>query len=112
MRAPLLGCWTSRGLTRWGPDYNDVARRKYKKDIDKLKPDLAAYKRLQAQERGQEAADALATTSSAVGAPSELYRDLDTFAYADHKASDDAIDRVIGKLNSECDPFFPESGRC
>ena len=31
-----------------------------------------------------------------------LYRDANTLLYADNKPSEDAIDRVIGKLNQEC----------
>ena len=34
-----------------------------------------------------------------------MYRDANSFVYADHKPTEDQIDRVIGKLNSEC--VFP-----
>lgn len=77
-------------------DYDDVARRKYKKDIDALKPDMSTYNkhRAAAQQPG-------ASSSTALVASEDLYRDANTFVYADHKPTDDAIDRVIGKINME-----------
>ena len=32
----------------------------------------------------------------------DLYRGMDTLAYGDHKADEDAIDRVTSKINKEC----------
>ena len=34
-------------------------------------------------------------------AAESLYRDANSLLYADNKPSDDAIDRVIGKINDE-----------
>jgi pre-mRNA-splicing factor SYF2 len=31
-----------------------------------------------------------------------LYRDANTLLYGDNKPSEEAIDRVVGKLNREC----------
>jgi pre-mRNA-splicing factor SYF2 len=31
-----------------------------------------------------------------------LYRNANTLIYGDNKPSEDAIDRVVGKLNQEC----------
>lgn len=40
-------------------------------------------------------------TSKALSAMEDLYRDGNTLSYGDNKASDDAIDRVVGKMNAE-----------
>jgi pre-mRNA-splicing factor SYF2 len=120
-----------------------AARRKYKKDVDKLKPDMEVYN------RQKEAAMGLAPGTLSQNGSSEfsltgfdpiqasgsqvmhflstlpltntqfelvqlvptahqqqvaaegLYRDANSLLYADNKPSDDAIDRVIGKINSE-----------
>lgn len=95
-------------------DYDDMARRKYKKDVDALKPDFATYNRQRRAAEGVELPEAgpagrstdviPASSTSAITqqrAAEDLYRDANSFAYADHKPSDDAIDRVVGKLNTE-----------
>jgi len=107
-------------------DDSHAARRKYKKDVDKLKPDLEVYN------KQKEAAMGLApgtlsqngsSTSSLTSfdptqasssqmvptahqqqmAAESLYRDANSLLYADNKPSDDAIDRVIGKINDDLD---------
>lgn len=95
-----------------------MARRKYKKDVDALKPDLAAYNRQRRAAEGVELPQAESSLSidaaSSAGSVSQqraaedLYRGANSFAYADHKPSDDAIDRLVGKLNSEYEfcPFW------
>jgi hypothetical protein len=35
-------------------------------------------------------------------AAENLYRDANTLIYGDNKPSEDAIDRVVGKINKEC----------
>lgn len=104
-------------FTRIFIDDAHAARRKYKKDLDHLKPDLDAYN---AQ---KEAAFGLAAgtltngnSSSAAGlaslqvatvshqqqlAAENLYRDANSLLYADSKPSEEAIDRVVSKLNLE-----------
>lgn len=106
-------------------DYDDIARRKYKKvrfeppptlvgarrltddtstlqDMDTFKPDLVSYnKQREAAEQslalvGQSGSGALVPGSAA-----DLYRDANSFVYADHKPSEDAIDKVIHKINLE-----------
>ncbi|GAA6016634.1 hypothetical protein JCM11491_006026 [Sporobolomyces phaffii] len=106
-------------------NYDDVARIKYKKDLDDFKPDLAAYNAQKASTSNSSTASsqalqvlatsgtsstpdgaAVATSSSTVGqhlAGQGLYRDANSFVYADHKPTEDQIDRVIGKLNSDLD---------
>ncbi|GAA5862148.1 hypothetical protein JCM8547_007756 [Rhodosporidiobolus lusitaniae] len=84
-------------------DYDDVARRKYKKDLDDFKPDLAAYNK---QRDAAAASDALVASSSGGALTTDntgLYRDANSFVYADHKPTEDQIDRVIGKLNQDLD---------
>ncbi|GAA5937512.1 hypothetical protein JCM1841_006174 [Sporobolomyces salmonicolor] len=88
-------------------DYDDIARRKYKKDLDDFKPDLAAYNAQRAA--AESSSQALIASGSGSGegtvaqhlAAQDLYRDANSFIYADHKPTEDQIDRVIGKLNSE-----------
>lgn len=107
-------------------DYDDIARRKYKKvsarglalcqrarhtdsslcslqDMDTFKPDLASYnkQRTAAQQSLALVASAESGTISNSNAAQDLYRDANSFVYADHKPSEDAIDRVIGKINME-----------
>lgn len=89
-------------------DYDDIARRKYKKDLDLLKPDLQAYNAQRLAATGS-TSSALIASSLAAGGGAEynqdkaddLYRDANSFIYADHKPSEDAIDKVIGKINLE-----------
>ncbi len=68
--------------------------------MDVFKPDRAAYR---AQRDAAEASSALAAGSAGNALADNLYRDVNTFAYADHKPSEEAIDRVIGKLNVDLD---------
>ncbi|GAA6057641.1 hypothetical protein JCM3770_000277 [Rhodotorula araucariae] len=88
-------------------DYDDLARRKYKKDLDDFKPDLLSYKKQRDAELST--STALAASGSGSGEvgpvidPNGLYRDANSFVYADHKPTEDQIDRVIGKLNSDLD---------
>ncbi|GAA5978801.1 hypothetical protein JCM11641_003568, partial [Rhodosporidiobolus odoratus] len=87
-------------------DYDDVARRKYKKDLDDFKPDLAAYNAQRTATLQSNALVAAASGSSTELVTTDntgLYRDANSFVYADHKPTDDQIDRVIGKLNSDLD---------
>lgn len=82
------------------------------------KPDLVAYSRQKEAALGlapgtlapigatsdQIAAAGPGPSSAARGltAAEDLYRGADTLAYGDSKPSDDAIDRVISKINKEC----------
>ncbi|KAG9019590.1 hypothetical protein FRB90_000054 [Tulasnella sp. 427] len=76
-------------------DYEDAARRRYKKDVDLLKPDLEAYQKQKEAAAG--------SSSQALAAHQDLYRDANSLVYADHKPSEDAIDRVASKLNADID---------
>jgi len=103
-------------------DANDAARRKYKKDLDLLKPDLAAYNRQKEAALGllpgtlsklskeeqtkalvQATSSASSTSVSAALAAEDLYRDANTLQYGDNKPSEEAIDRVVAKLNIDID---------
>jgi len=96
-------------------DDADAARKKYKKDLDLLKPDLETYTRQKeaalglvpgALSRAGTSADkSLVASSSAVStlAAEALYRDANTLTYGDNKPSEDAIDRVVSKLNHDLD---------
>jgi pre-mRNA-splicing factor SYF2 len=93
--------------------FDESARRKYRRDIDSFKPDLKAYQAQKAAALGLSAEDAdnteliaHASTSSGsqmIPGSDSLYRDANSFVYADHKPSDDAIDKVVGKLNLDLD---------
>lgn len=48
-----------------------------------------------------------ATASSLAAA--DLYRDANTLTYGDNKPTDDAIDRVVSKINMEYASFTPSS---
>jgi len=108
-------------------DDADAARRRYKKDLDFIKPDLEAYNKQKEialglpsgtlVKTGNSSSSALtafdpkAGSSSAVVptsvqqrlAAESLYRDANTLLYADNKPSEDAIDRVISKINRDVD---------
>jgi len=87
-------------------DYDDTARRKYKKEIDAFRPDLAAYRAQKEIVLAGMTSDAvIATNGSDTVARAEelLYRDANSFVYADHKPSDDAIDRVVQHINLDID---------
>ncbi|KAF8622412.1 hypothetical protein AX15_007058 [Amanita polypyramis BW_CC] len=93
-----------------------AARRRYKKDLDLIKPDLEAYN------KQKEAALGLAPGTLATFDPTQassmqvmtateqqrlaaenLYRDANTLIYGDNKPSEDAIDRVVSKINRDVD---------
>ncbi|CAE6469967.1 unnamed protein product [Rhizoctonia solani] len=83
-----------------------AARRKYKKDLDLIKPDLAAYQAQKEAAMGQGSAIqgfSSGSSSNAVTASEHLYRDANTLLYGDNKPSEEAIDRVVGKLNLDLD---------
>lgn len=91
-----------------------AARRRYKKDLDQIKPDLEAYNKQKAIAMGHVGSlvgfNPTAGSSSEVAVISQeqrlaaenLYRDANTLIYGDSKPSEDAIDRVVGKINKEC----------
>lgn len=102
--------------------FDESARRKYRRDIDTFKPDLKSYQAQKAAALGltpEEAAQisfhgaegsseliphaSTSTGTQLVPGSDQLYRDANSFVYADHKPSDDAIDRVVGKLNLDLD---------
>ncbi|KAJ3557372.1 hypothetical protein NP233_g11759 [Leucocoprinus birnbaumii] len=91
-----------------------AARRKYKKDLDLLESDLEAYNRQKALATGSGALthfDASGSSSAvqAMGsveqqlAHENLYRDSTTLLYGDNKPSEEAIDRVVSKINKDID---------
>nr|VWO98610.1 AGC/PDK1 protein kinase [Ganoderma boninense] len=107
-------------------DDADAARRKYKKDLDFIKPDLETYNRQKeialglaagtlaknGQGSGSSAITAFDPSSGLMVGPSSLqqqlaaeslYRDANSLLYADNKPSEDAVDRVISKINKDVD---------
>ncbi|KAH8112278.1 SYF2-domain-containing protein [Phellopilus nigrolimitatus] len=106
-------------------DEEQQARKRYKKDLIHLKPDLAAYNKQKELATGLAPGALIAGSSSTSAltafnpraelyvasyeqqrAAESLYRDANTLLYADSKPTDDAIDRVIGKLNMEYEPIL------
>jgi pre-mRNA-splicing factor SYF2 len=109
------------------PDDAHAARRKYKKDLDFLKPNLAEYKKQRELAIGGLTSFNPQASSSQVPhffcadpscctenhvkvtvssyeqqlAADNLYRDANTLIYGDNKPSEDAIDRVVEKINKE-----------
>lgn len=82
--------------------------------MDVFKPDYQAYNLQRTAAGSTSTSSALIASATASGsgegsdsyaviqAAENLYRDANSFVYADHKPSEDAIDRVIGKINIEC----------
>jgi len=104
----------------------DAARRRYKKDLDLLKPDLVAYNRQKEQALGLPSGTLVkaGNSSSSISqfdpkassllqvvptseqqrlAAENLYRDANSLLYADNKPSEEAIDRVVSKINRDID---------
>jgi pre-mRNA-splicing factor SYF2 len=91
-----------------------AARRRYKKDLDLVKPDLVAYNQQKAIAMGQApgtlvgfnptggSSEIAVTSEQQRMAAENLYRDANTLIYGDSKPSEDAIDRVVSKINKEC----------
>ena len=92
-------------------DDSDAVRRKYKKDLDHLKPDLEAYNRQKEIALGLaagtltkvgEGSSAVVPTSQEQQLAAEnLYRNANTLIYGDNKPSEEAIDKVVSKINQE-----------
>ncbi|ORX35313.1 SYF2 splicing factor-domain-containing protein [Kockovaella imperatae] len=92
---------------------DDDAHKRYDKNIRTTKIDLVAYERQKEAAlglapgtlvpAGATASSLKASSSSSRGltAAEDLYRGADTLAYGDSKPSEDAIDRVVGKINSD-----------
>ncbi|GBC08335.1 hypothetical protein RclHR1_08030012 [Rhizophagus clarus] len=83
-------------------DYNQVAHKTYKKQINELKPDLVAYNE---QKAAAMASSSLVKTEDgqivSVDTESSFYRDANSLQYAsvDNQPSREAIDRVVADVN-------------
>jgi len=92
---------------------SDAVRRKYKKDLDHLKPNLEAYNRQKETALGLapgtltkagEGSSAIVPTSQEQQlAADHLYRHANTLIYGDNKPSEEAIDKVVSKINQDVD---------
>jgi pre-mRNA-splicing factor SYF2 len=107
-------------------DADTNAHKLYNKNTHQLKPDLVAYNRqkelalglapgtiVPVDAKSVEGSSVVTSvnatgsrrkiiqSSKALSAMEDLYRDANTLSYGDNKASDDAIDRVVGKINAE-----------
>lgn len=102
----------THNLTKFSDDAH-AARRRYKKDLDLVKPDLVAYNQQKAIAMGQAgnlvgfnptggSSEIAVTSEQQRMAAENLYRDANTLIYGDSKPSEDAIDRVVSKINKEC----------
>ncbi|BEJ10852.1 hypothetical protein CspHIS471_0102740 [Cutaneotrichosporon sp. HIS471] len=92
---------------------NDEAHRKYEKDVRTSKPDLVGYARQKEAAMGlepgtlvplgttNEMAAAGPSRNAALTAADDLYRSADTLSYGDSKPSEEAVDRVVGKINKD-----------
>ncbi|KAJ3477468.1 hypothetical protein NLI96_g10442 [Meripilus lineatus] len=100
-----------------------AARRRYKKDLDQIKPDLAAYNKQKEVALGlapgtlSQGGSSISNFNPTAGSSSQLvptsqqqqlaaeslYRDANTLLYADNKPTEDAIDRVVSKINKDID---------
>jgi pre-mRNA-splicing factor SYF2 len=104
-------------------DDAQAARRRYKKDLDQIKPDLVAYNRQKEVAMGLAPGTLVSSFNPTAGsstsssasmqviptsqqqqlAADSLYRDANSMLYGDNKPSEDAIDRVVGKINKDID---------
>ncbi|KAF5384128.1 hypothetical protein D9615_003353 [Tricholomella constricta] len=92
-----------------------AARRRYKKDLDHIKPDMAAYNKQKELAMGLApgtlvgfnptagSSQLVPTSQEQQLAAANLYRDANTLIYGDNKPTEDAIDRVVGKINQDID---------
>jgi pre-mRNA-splicing factor SYF2 len=97
-----------------------AARRRYKKDLDHIKPDLVAYNRQKEIAMGLAPGTLVTSFNPTAGsstssmqvvptsqqqqiAAENFYRDANSMLYGDNKPSEDAIDRVVGKINKDID---------
>ncbi|KAK7062856.1 Pre-mRNA-splicing factor SYF2 [Paramarasmius palmivorus] len=94
-----------------------AAHRKYKKDLDVIKPDLVAYQQQKEvamglgpgslttfdSKGGSSSSELLPTSQEQRLAAENLYRDANTLIYGDNKPSEEAIDRVVSKINKDID---------
>ncbi|KAE8539158.1 hypothetical protein D1P53_004247 [Cryptococcus gattii VGV] len=90
----------------------DDAYKKYNRNLRATKADLVAYERQKEAALGLTpgtlvpagaTSSSLAASSSKTGlsGAEDLYRGADTLAYGDNKPSEDAVDRVISKINKD-----------
>ncbi|RIA96429.1 SYF2 splicing factor-domain-containing protein [Glomus cerebriforme] len=83
-------------------DYNQVAHKKYKKQINELKPDIVTYNE---QKAAAMASSSLIATEDgqivSVDTESTFYRDVNSLQYAsvDNQPSREAIERVVADVN-------------
>jgi pre-mRNA-splicing factor SYF2 len=103
-----------RGLEHllMGLDAASDAHKKYERNIRVTKPDLTAYDRQKeaalgltpgtlVRAGGSGGSGTVASRSKGMSAAEDLYRGKDTLSYGDSKPTEDAVDRVIGKINKE-----------
>ncbi|KAK8861720.1 hypothetical protein IAR55_002543 [Kwoniella newhampshirensis] len=90
----------------------DAAHKLYNRNIRSTKADLMAYERQKEAAlglapgtlvpvAGSSSAVASSSKAGALTAAEDFYRGADTLAYGDSKPSEDAIDRVVGKINKD-----------
>ncbi|KAJ7813169.1 SYF2 splicing factor-domain-containing protein [Mycena olivaceomarginata] len=72
------------------------------KDLDQIKPDMVAYNRQKELAMGL-APGSLTAFNPTASSSQNLYRDANTLIYGDNKPSEDAIDRMVGKINKDID---------
>jgi len=92
---------------------SDAVRRKYKKDLDHLKPDLEAYNHQKEialglaagtlTKAGSSSSAVVPTSQEQQLAAENLYRNANTLIYGDNKPSEEAIDKVVSKINQDVD---------
>jgi len=95
------------------PDASHDAHKRYEKNIRTTKADLVGYERQKEAAMGlapgtlvpahatNESLIASSSSRKGLTASEDLYRGADTLTYGDNKPSEDALDRVVGKINKE-----------
>lgn len=106
--------WSWTRLMNYVPiDDDDQARKKYKRDLDQLRPDLVAYNKQKEVALGLKPGTLVKTNDTGhqlvvptqqqqLAAAESLYRDGNTLLYADNIPTEEVLDKMVAKLNKEC----------
>lgn len=83
-------------------DAEQVTHRRYRRDLSYMKPNMANYNRQKEQALGLPAGtltEELATPD--MSSTLDLHRGADSLIYADHKPTEEDLDRLTNKLNDD-----------
>ncbi|TIB17453.1 hypothetical protein E3P77_00164 [Wallemia ichthyophaga] len=83
-------------------DAEQVSQRRYKKDLAYIKPNMATYNKQKEQALGLPPGTITDDSSNADKSSTvDLYREADSLIYADHKPTDEDLDKLTNKVNDD-----------